>query len=69
MATEVVTTVDKSQRDQMFQQLRKSDHANERKVVKFSGVEQLTPISRDVKTGEIIRPTYRSTWSVAYPAN
>lgn len=69
MAMEVITTPDKEKRDQMFQEFRNSDQVNERQVVKFSGVEQLTPISRDAKTKKIIRPTFRSTWSVAYPTN
>ncbi|VVB51643.1 Uncharacterised protein [uncultured archaeon] len=69
MAMEVITTPDRDKRDQMFQELRNSDQANEREVVKFSGVEQLTPMSRDAKTGRIIRATYRSTYSVAYPTS
>lgn len=82
MAMEVVTTHDKAKRDQMFQELRNSDQANERQVVKFSGNE---PVLRDGKPtydgalrqdGTIkehsrgrSRQLFRSTCSVAYPTN
>ena len=62
MAFEVITMDDKAQRDRLFQQYRASDDAGERQVVKFSGVREVPP----TKAGEVL--TYRSTWSIAYPA-
>jgi hypothetical protein len=60
MATEVITTTDKSKRDQMFQDLRKSDNSLERQVTKFSGVELVQADPSSV-------PVWVSNWSVAYP--
>jgi hypothetical protein len=75
---EVVTTTDKAQRDQLFNDLRKNGNEQEKKVVRFSS-SQVTGKSHFVqytatgKGGKInhgikqFRPEFRSTWSVAYP--
>jgi len=39
MSMEVITTTDKSQRDRLFDDLRKNGNEQERQVVKFSGNE------------------------------
>ena len=75
MAYEVFTTRDKSKRDEIFRELRASTEPNERKAVKFSGVEPVTndkgQVYRQVRyfgTGRVqLRPVFISTWSVAYP--
>ena len=71
MAMEVITTPDKAKRDQMFNELRNSDDANERQVVKFSGVEMVAPPAVDNTTDPPTerKAQYRSTWSVAYPTS
>jgi hypothetical protein len=74
---EIVTTVDKDQRDRLFEDLRRNGNELEKQVVKFSGVE---PVLGEAGTqeGRFVfydkkrrkpqwRPHYRSTWSVAYP--
>ena len=52
---EVITTDNKTQRDEMFQDLKRNGNALERQVVKFSG-------SRQTEEGNWV-----STWSLAYP--
>lgn len=64
MGMEVITTTDKDQRDRMFDDLRKNGNRLERQVVKFSSVE--TVMVEDSVSGKAV-PTYRSTYSVAYP--
>lgn len=68
---EVFTTTDKARRDQMFEDLRKSDDPLERQVVKFSSVE---PSANDsvMQFNDHGKLTYHgpkwvSNWSVAYP--
>lgn len=41
---EVITTTDKAQRDQLFEDLRRNGNKLERQVVKFSGVETVLDI-------------------------
>ena len=79
MAFEVITTVDKNQRDRLFDDLRRNGNELEKRVVKFSGVEPI--LGPDGKQdsywkhyritgheGEAqFRPLWRSNWSVAYP--
>jgi hypothetical protein len=71
MSTEVITTVDKSQRDRLFADLRLNGNELERQVVKFSGNELTDAAPRIVRYAPNAkpqyRPVYRSTWSVAYP--
>ncbi len=64
MGMEVITTTDKDQRDRMFDDLRKNGNRLERQVVKSSSVE--TVMVKDSISGKVV-PTYRSTYSVAYP--
>jgi hypothetical protein len=72
---EVITTLDKAKRDEMFQFFRREGNEQEKQVVKFSGVEpvmdgdkQLFTTRRYSLTGRPQRrPIFRSTWSVAYP--
>lgn len=75
--TEVITTVDKQQRDSLFEDLRKNGNEQERQVVKFSGVESVLG-EAGIQEGRFVfydkrqrkpqwRPLYRSNWSVAYP--
>ncbi len=40
---EVITTKDKDQRDRLYQDLKKNGNDNERRVVKFSDVEEIPP--------------------------
>lgn len=76
---EVITTHDKDVRDRLFQDLRKNGNELEKQVVKFSGNEPVIgetgfPLAKIVgfRRGDTKRPIwrniYRSTWSVAYPA-
>lgn len=80
MAMEVITTIDKDQRDRLFEDLRKNGNELERQVVKFSGVEPVLGldgkqlhtekqywVSGAKKPAFQFRPTFRSNWSVAYP--
>ena len=82
MSMQVYTMTDKAKRDQMFDELRRSDDPLERQVVKFSGVQ---PVMEDGKPKVDWKPNYagrttlkphrnyrfygvyESTWSVAYP--
>jgi hypothetical protein len=41
MAMQILTMVDKAQRDELFDKLRASDDPLERQVTKFSGVRQI----------------------------
>ena len=59
MSFEIVTTIDKDQRDRLFADLRKNGNELERQVVKFSGNEP-----HPLKPGQWI-----SNWSVAYPGS
>jgi len=55
MAMEVVTTVDKSQRDRLFEDLRKNGNELEKQVVKFSGVEPvMVQNTADYAVGQLI---------------
>jgi hypothetical protein len=54
MAMNVITTVDKVQRDAIFADFKENGDEYERQAVKFSGV-------RKTDTG------YETTWSVAHP--
>lgn len=68
---EILTTVDKSKRDRMYELLRISGDKLERKVVRFSSMQ---PVLQEKMSGTVIekldgkdRPMYEQTWSVAYP--
>jgi hypothetical protein len=73
---ETITTADKQKRDAMYDELRASDNAQERQVVKFSdceptGEKELVWFGKK-RAGQKdkepeVRNVYRSTWSVAYP--
>jgi hypothetical protein len=58
MPFEVITTVDKQQRDQIFHEMRQSALSNEKQVTKF-GSSQLVDGSP--------APQWASSFSVAYP--
>lgn len=68
---EIITTQDKSARDQIFDELRRSDLPNERQAIRFSDCEPTFTgnphgeLSLDTKN----RVMYHSTFSVAYPRN
>ena len=75
---EVFTTVDKTKRDEIFDELRKRGLPNERKVVKFSGVQPILGPDglqdgywkQYNGTGRHqFRPAWQSNFSVAYPRN
>lgn len=78
--TEVITMTDKDKRDRLFEDLRQNGNAEERQVVKFSGVEPVLgtdgkqlhtekqywiPGAKHPKVQ--FRPVFQSNWSVAYP--
>ncbi len=74
---ETITTTDKARRDEIFQQFRRSELANERQAVKFSGCQPILqadgrPEYRIVRypgkhAKTQVRFMYESTFSVAYP--
>jgi hypothetical protein len=73
MSTNVITTTDKDQRDRIYEDLRANGDEGEKKAVRFSSVELVTPAQYgEPKPGHkrptlIAKPVYRSTWSVAHP--
>lgn len=82
MAMETITTTDKSKRDQMFSEFRKSEDPLERQVVKFSSNEPVLADGKQTFDGALkadgtikqhsrgrSRPVYISNWSVAYPTS
>ncbi len=80
MSFEIITTTDKTKRDQMFQDLRQNGNELERQVVKFSGNEsvvskegfqeaKIVGLCRGNPHKPIWRFIYRSTWSLAYPTS
>ena len=79
---EVITTTDKSKRDEIYRQLRESEDPLERQVVKFSGNQpalnedgtHLTIVFSNSRSKAKakrfqVRPQFVSNWSVAYPRN
>jgi hypothetical protein len=71
--TEVVTTADKDQRDRIYADLRANGDALERQVMRFSSCEPVM-LSEDIQAfnqsrgfPNEARPTWRQTWSIAYP--
>lgn len=74
---DVFTTVDKAKRDELYDELRKRGLPNERKVVKFSGVQAVLGedgeqaryfVQYERVTGKLqTRFVWQSNFSVAYP--
>lgn len=78
MSMEVITTIDKDQRDRLFADLRQNGNEVEKQVVKFSGNEPILTesgkprghfVSYGVTGKNQWRSLFRSTWSVAYPTS
>jgi hypothetical protein len=67
---ETITTANKLKRDAMYEELRASDNHGESQVVKFSSCEptgETEMVWYERGAEPMLRPVYRSTWSVAYP--
>ena len=66
MSMQVLTMTDKTQRDALFQKLRRSDDPLERQVVKFSGVRQIMETSPDGQEQPkvIVKPNYAGRTSL-----
>jgi hypothetical protein len=75
---EIITTLDKDQRDRMYQDFKMNGNDLEKQAVKFSDCEPVLDESGNQKVKQIsydkagpssvqTRPVYQTTYSVAYP--